>query len=64
MKEEWKEYLDKKFVDFKEEIVHHFHLISEDVITKVQQVAEGVTNLDEKFDRRIDAIDKKIEEKN
>jgi chromosome segregation ATPase len=64
MKEEWKEYFDKKLVDFKEEIIHHFHLISEDVITKVQQVAEGVTNLDEKFDRRIDAIDKKIEEKN
>lgn len=64
MKEEWKEYLDKKLVDFKEEIIHHFHLISEDVITKVQQVAEGVTNLDGKFDRRIDAIDKKIEEKN
>jgi hypothetical protein len=28
-------------------------VISEDVISKVQQVAEGVMNLDQKFDRRI-----------
>lgn len=63
MAEEWKEYLDKRLGDFKEEIIHHFHLISEDVITKVQQVAEGVINLDQKFDRRIDRLDGKIDEK-
>jgi chromosome segregation ATPase len=63
MSEEWKEYFDKKFDAFKEEIVHHFHVISEDVITKVQQVAEGVVTLDGKFDRRLDGIDRKIDEK-
>jgi ABC-type phosphate transport system auxiliary subunit len=63
MPEEWKEYFDKKLVDFKEEIIHRFHLISEDVISKVQQVAEGVINLDGKFDRRLDRLDTKIDEK-
>jgi len=63
MGEEWKEYLDKKLGNFKEEIIHHFHLISEDVISKVQQVAEGVMNLDQKFDRRLDELDGKIDEK-
>jgi len=36
---------------FKEEIVHQFHVISEDVISQVRQVAEGVTNVNEKLDR-------------
>jgi hypothetical protein len=38
-------------------------VISEDVISKVQQVAEGVINLDGKFDRRLDGLDIKIDEK-
>jgi ABC-type phosphate transport system auxiliary subunit len=63
MAEEWKEYFDKRLGDFKEEIILHFHVISEDVISKVQQVAEGVTNLDQKFDRRLDGLDGKIDEK-
>jgi len=62
MKEEWKEYLDKRLGDFKGEIIHQFQVISEDVISKVRQVAEGVINLDEKLDRRIDGLDRKMEE--
>ena len=62
MSEDLKEYFDKKFGNFREEIVHQFHVISEDVISKVQQVAEGVANLNEKFDRRIDRLDQKIDE--
>ena len=42
--------------DFKSEILHQFRIISEDVTTKVQQVAEGVSNLNEKFDRRLDEL--------
>ena len=63
MREEWKEYFETKLGDFKKEIVHQFHIISEDVISKVQQVAEGVVNLDQKFDRRLDGLDRKIDEK-
>jgi chromosome segregation ATPase len=63
MSEELKEYFDKKFGNFREEIVHQLHVISEDVISKVQQVAEGVANLNEKFDRRIDRLDQKMDEK-
>ena len=62
MQDEWKEYFDKGLRDFKEEIIHRFHVISEDVISKVQQVAEGMTNLNEKFDRKIDGLNKKIDE--
>ena len=63
MGEEWKEYFEKRLGDFKDEIIHHFHIISEDVISKVQQVGEGVVNLNGKLDRRIDELDRKIEEK-
>jgi chromosome segregation ATPase len=45
--------LDKKVDQFKEEIIHRFHVISEDVISQVKLVAEGVVNLDEKFTREI-----------
>jgi hypothetical protein len=99
MREEWKEYFEKRLGDLKhpahraalpgkvvsfyivpldpaykagltghvpvkEEIIHQFHIISEDVITKVKQVAEGVVNLDQKFDRRLDGLDRTIDEKN
>ena len=63
MAEEWKEYFEKGLGDLKNEIIHQFHVISEDVISKVQQVADGVINLDGKLDRRADELDKKIEEK-
>ena len=33
--------VDSKFVEFKEDIIHQFHVISEDVISKIQLVAEG-----------------------
>ena len=33
----------------KEEIVHPFHLISEDVISQVKLVAEGVANVKESW---------------
>jgi hypothetical protein len=44
----------ERFGEFREDIVHQFHIISEDVISKVQLVAEGVANLNEKLDRHID----------
>jgi hypothetical protein len=31
--------------NFKEEIVHQFHIVSEDIISQVKQVAEGVANV-------------------
>lgn len=43
--------LDKKVEQMKEEIVHQFHNMSENVISQVKLVAEGMMNLDEKFTR-------------
>ena len=37
--------------DFKEEIVRQFHIISEDVISHLKVVAEGVLSVDEKVER-------------
>ncbi len=37
--------------DFKEEIIHRFHIISEDHLTQIKQLAEGITNLYEKSER-------------
>ena len=54
--------VDSRFTEFREDIVHQFHIISEDVISKVQLVAEGVATLNEKFDRRIGELEKKNEE--
>ncbi len=62
MRDEWKEYFEKRLGDFKEEIIHQFHIISEDVITKVKQVAEGVVNLDQKFDRRITYLEAELQD--
>jgi archaellum component FlaC len=45
--------LDQKVDQFKEDIIHQFHVISEGVISQVKLVAEGVMNLDEKFTREI-----------
>lgn len=53
--------LEQKSDQFKEEIVHQFHLISEDVISQMKLVAEGVMNLDEKFTREITGFRKESE---
>jgi len=47
---------------FKEEIVHQFHVISEDVISQVKLVAEGVANVNEKMDRRFNELKSEIQE--
>jgi tetrahydromethanopterin S-methyltransferase subunit G len=54
--------LDKKVDQFKDEIIHRFHVISEDVISQVKLVAEGVINLDEKFTREIGIFRKENEQ--
>jgi len=48
---------------FKEEMIHEFHVISEGIIGQVKQVAEGVTNLDEKLERARQGLKAEIEEK-
>jgi archaellum component FlaC len=48
------EKVDSRFTEFREDITHQFHIISEDVISKVKSVAEGVASLNEKLDRHID----------
>jgi phage-related minor tail protein len=48
--------------NFKEEIVHRFHVISEDVISQVKQVAEGVVNVNEKLDRMSQELKNEIQE--
>jgi hypothetical protein len=37
--------------NFKEEIIHQFHIVSEGVIDQVKLVAEGVATVNEKLDR-------------
>jgi archaellum component FlaC len=54
--------LDKKVDQFKDEIIHRFHVISEDVISQVKLVAEGVMNLDQKFTREIAIFRKENEQ--
>lgn len=54
--------LDQKVDQFKEEIIHQFHVISEGVISQVKLVAEGVMNLDEKFTREIASFRKENEQ--
>ena len=53
--------LEQKTDQFKEEMIHQFHVISEDVISQVKLVAEGVMNLDEKFTREITGFRKENE---
>ncbi len=48
---------------FREEIVHQFHVISEDVISQVKQVAEGVANVNEKLDRTREELKAEIDNK-
>ena len=54
--------LDQKVDQFKEEIIHRFHVISENVISQVKLVAEGVANLDEKFTREMTSFRKENEQ--
>jgi len=54
--------LDKKGDQFRDEIIHRFHVISEDVISQVKLVAEGVMNLDEKFTRGMAILRKENEQ--
>jgi predicted nucleic acid-binding Zn-ribbon protein len=54
--------LDPKFRGFREDIIHQFHVIPEDLVDKVKRVAEGVVGLNEKFERRFDDLNKKIDQ--
>ena len=54
--------LDKKVDQFRDEIIHRFHVISGDVISRVKLVAEGVMNLDEKFTREMAILRKENEQ--
>ena len=54
--------LDKKVDQFKDDIIQRFHVISEDVISQVKLVAEGVINLDEKFTREMSIFRKENEQ--
>ncbi len=56
------EKIDSRFLELKNEIIHQFHVIFEDIIRKLQLVEEGLTNLDEKLNRRMDDLEKKNEE--
>ena len=49
--------------NFKDEIIHEFHVISEGIISQVKQVAEGVANVSEKLDRTRQELKAEIEEK-
>jgi predicted RNase H-like nuclease (RuvC/YqgF family) len=49
--------------DFKEEILHQFHVVSEGVIDQVRQVAEGVANVNEKLDRKFNELKAEIDDK-
>jgi len=63
MDKELKDFLDKKFIQVDEkvdkkteEVIHWFQIIREGLEEKSKQVAEGVINLNEKFDRRFDEM--------
>ena len=48
--------------NFKEEMLHQFHVISKGVIDQVKQVAEGVATVNEKLDRRFNELKAQIQE--
>jgi len=66
MDQETREFLDRKFdaidrkftgVDEKfEETKRHFGVVAEGLRSEIQQVAEGVVNLNEKFDREMTSL--------
>ncbi len=49
--------------NFKEEILHQFHVISEGVIDQVKQVAEGVGTVNEGLDRTRKELKEEIDNK-
>jgi len=49
--------------NFKEEILHQFHVISEGVIDQVKQVAEGVATVNEGLDRTRKELKEEIDNK-
>jgi len=70
MDKELKDFLDKKFIQVDEkvdkkteEVIHRFQIITEDLEEKIKQIAEGVINLNEKFDRRFDEMDRNFDQK-
>jgi len=54
--------LEQRVDQSKGEMIHQFHIISEDVISQVKLVAEGVMNLDGKLTREMGALRKNDEE--
>jgi len=49
----------KDLVEFEDRIVHQFKIISEDLMQKIELVAEGVTNVNENLGR----VEQKLAEK-
>jgi phage-related minor tail protein len=49
--------------NFKEEIVHQFHVISEGVIDQVKLVAEGVATVNEELERTRKELKEEIDNK-
>jgi hypothetical protein len=43
------------------ELKRHFDIVAESLESKIQLVAEGVVNVDQKLDRRFDALKREIE---
>jgi threonine aldolase len=43
------------------ELKRHFDIVAESLESKIQLVAESVVNVDQKLDRRFDALNKRIE---
>jgi len=54
--------LEQRVDQSKGEVIHQFHIISENVISQVKLVAEGVMNLDGKFTREMGTLRKNDEE--
>ena len=52
----------KDVQNFKDEIIHEFHVISEGIISQVKQVAEGVASVNEKLDRIRQELKTEIQE--
>jgi len=68
MEKEIKDYLDRNFAKLttKEEmrelenrVLHEFHITAEALRDDIKQVSEGVMNLNEKFDRRTEEMERK-----
>ena len=47
----------------KEEIIHEFHVVSEDIIGQVKLLAEGVAALNEKLDKSCKELEEEIHSK-